>query len=118
MYFTESLGTFFVVTWQSRRDWYHCVVLQNLSSLLVLLRFHFTLVKELNVYSSWREYLYLEVRWRNLLVKQEHAILGFAYIFSRSLKVLSGENSEEAHPKTKQEGKKEKFGAVTEPVFI
>ena len=66
---------------------------------------------------SWREYLYLEVRCRNLLVKHERAILGFTYIFSRSLKVLNGQNSEQAHPKTKQ-GKKEKFRAVTEHVFF
>jgi len=54
------------------------------------------LVEELNVYS-----IYL-----------------IQYIFSRSLKVLSGQNSEQARPKTKQEGKKEKFRAVTVPVFI
>jgi len=52
----------------------------------------------------------LEVRCRNLLVKHERAILGFTYIFSRSLKVLNGQNSEQAHPKTKQ-GKKRKVSS-------
>ena len=51
------------------------------------------------------QYVSTKIYTLKLISQPRHIIFGFAYILPRSLKVLRRQNSEQARPKTKQEGK-------------